>query len=63
MNDAIKDPAYWRERAAQTRTKAEGIRISEVERKRLLRIADEYEHLAQHAENWRTARNDKGTLA
>ena len=55
MHDPMKDPRYWRDRAEETRNKAESYRIAETERKRLLRIAVEYEQLAARAEQWQTA--------
>lgn len=55
MDDPMKNPRFWRERAEETRTKAESFRIAESERKRLLRIAVEYEQLAERAEQWQTA--------
>ena len=38
----MKNPRFWRERAEETRTKAESFRLAEGEKKRLLRIAAEY---------------------
>lgn len=55
MNDAIRNPRFWRERAEETRSKAESYRVAESERKKLLRVAAEYEQLADRAEQWQTA--------
>ena len=54
MSDSMKNPRFWRERADETRTKAESFRLAESERKRLLRIAAEYEQLDDRAEQWQT---------
>ena len=53
MSDSKKNPRFWRERADETRTKAESFCLAESERKRLLRIAAEYEQLDDR-EQWRT---------
>ena len=50
----MKNPRFWRERADETRTKAESFCLAESERKRLLRIAAEYDQLDDRAERWRT---------
>jgi hypothetical protein len=44
----VLDPRHWQERAARTRDKAEqfGMRIS---RDRLLKIAEEYDRIAERA--------------
>jgi hypothetical protein len=54
MNDPMKNPRFWRDRAEETRTKAEGFRLAESDKQRLLRVAAEYERLADRAEQWRT---------
>jgi hypothetical protein len=46
MHDPIKDPDYWRERAEKTRLKANRY---PGERERILRIAEEYDKLAERA--------------
>ena len=43
------EPGYWRARAEETRTLAESMTTTEV-KKALIRIANDYEHLAQMAE-------------
>ena len=54
MQDPMKDPRFWRDRAEETRTRAESFRVAEAEKQRLLKIAEEYEQLAVRAEQWRT---------
>ena len=55
MNDLMKNPRFWRDRAEETRAKAEGFRLAESDKQRLLKVAAEYERLAARAEQWRTA--------
>lgn len=55
MTDAVTDPRFWRDRAEETRVRAERFRVSEIDRQRLLKIASEYDHIADRAEQWRTA--------
>jgi hypothetical protein len=45
----INDPKYWRDRAEETRTHAEQMRDPN-SRRRMLRIAEDYEELAKRAE-------------
>jgi hypothetical protein len=47
MKNFIYDPDHWRDRAEKTRMKAES---SAQSKDRLLKIAEEYERLAVHAE-------------
>lgn len=54
MTDFLKDPEHWRERAEETRTKAERFFYDERQKQRLLRIAAEYDQLADRAAQWRT---------
>lgn len=49
LNDLLKDIEFWRARAEQTRALAQQIDDPEA-RAILLRIAAEYEQLANHAE-------------
>ncbi|QOZ33372.1 hypothetical protein [Bradyrhizobium sp. CCBAU 53421] len=49
MGDSyLNDPRHWRERAEETRTKAERM-WDEESRQRMLRIAVEYDRLADQA--------------
>jgi len=45
----INDPKYWRDRAEEARTHAEHLSDPE-SRRRMLRIAKDYEELARRAE-------------
>ena len=54
----INDPKHWRERAEETRTVAEEIADPDSKRK-MLRIADDYEELARRAEKRLAAKNPK----
>ena len=45
----INDPKYWRDRAEETRTRAEQMHDPN-SRRRMLRIAEDYEELAKRAE-------------
>ena len=55
MNDPMKDPRYWRDRAEKARQKAGAFRIGQSEKQRLLKVAAEYDRLAERAEEWQTA--------
>jgi hypothetical protein len=52
------DPSVWRNRAAQTRAKAD-LFAHPQSKERLLRIAEEYDRLAQHAEEWQMTRKQE----
>ena len=53
MKSPMQDPRYWRERAEETRVKANQFNfIDENERRRFLRIAEEYDKLADRAADW-----------
>jgi hypothetical protein len=50
--ELFKDPKLWRDRAEKTKAKARSYGISKIEKKKLLKIATEYDHLAERAEEW-----------
>jgi hypothetical protein len=52
MNDTLKDPNYWRDRAERTRARASRFFNSPRDRDRILRIAEEYDRLAERAAEW-----------
>ncbi|KRR10520.1 hypothetical protein CQ10_40815 [Bradyrhizobium valentinum] len=55
MRDPIKEPKYWRDRAEATRTKAKQLRCYNLrEMQRMLRVAEEYDRLADLAANWQS---------
>ena len=49
-NSFLLDPKHWRDRAAKTRAKAEMIQHDNDQTKKLLRVAEEYDRLAERAE-------------
>jgi hypothetical protein len=49
----INDPEHWRHRAEQMRTLADGMK-DEISRQMMLRIAQDYERLAQRAQERKT---------
>jgi hypothetical protein len=51
MHDPIKEPKYWRDRAEATRAKAKAC-MAPREIKRLLRVAEEYDKLADRTAEW-----------
>jgi hypothetical protein len=53
MKNRMQNPDYWRERAEETRTQADRLWIDENQKQRLLRVAEEYDQLAQRAEQWK----------
>jgi hypothetical protein len=55
MKSILQNPDYWRERAEETRTKAESFRIDKAQKQKLLKLAEEYDRLARYAEQWRYA--------
>ena len=52
MTDPIKQPKYWSDRAAATRRKAQQMRYAPREMNRLLRVAEEYDKLAERYAEW-----------
>ncbi|WP_298260628.1 hypothetical protein [Bradyrhizobium sp.] len=54
MTEIMRNAQFWRERAEETRTKADGYRLAESDKQRLLKVAAEYEQLADRAEQWKT---------
>ena len=53
----LYDPGHWRKRAVATRAKAE-VQANEGLRQKLLRVAEEYERLAERAEQWLIAQTE-----
>jgi hypothetical protein len=49
MEDFLKNPTHWLKRAEATRAKAEDIWADDAQKRRLLRVAEEYERLAERA--------------
>jgi hypothetical protein len=56
MSAFLENSYHWRKRAEETRSAAEGIRGNDMQKLKLLRVAEEYERLAQHAEEMSSAR-------
>lgn len=54
----LHDPKHWQKRADATRAKAK-LQDDERARQKLLRVADEYERLAQRAEQWLAAQKER----
>jgi hypothetical protein len=54
MKNPLCDPNPWRERAEQAQAKAGQIRWDANLKRKLLRAAEEYDRLAQCAEQWRS---------
>jgi hypothetical protein len=53
MDDPIKKPKHWRDRARATREKAKQLRYAAPrEMCRLLRVAEEYDKLADRYAEW-----------
>jgi hypothetical protein len=59
MRDPIKDPKYWRARAHATRAKAKRCYDAR-EIRRMLRVAEEYDKIANRAEEWRDGNYKSG---
>ena len=54
MKRPICDPNCWRQRAEQAQAKADQITEDANLKRKLLRTAEEYDWLAQRAEQWRS---------
>jgi hypothetical protein len=54
MKNPIYDPNHWRQRAEHAQAKADQIGWDANLRRKLLRTAEEYDRLAQRAEQWRS---------
>jgi hypothetical protein len=54
MEDFLKNPKHWLERAEATRAKAEGFWAADAQRRRLLKVAEEYDRLAERAARLQT---------
>jgi hypothetical protein len=52
MSSTLQDPKHWRDRADETRAKADTFWRNEEEKQRLLRIAAEYDLIADRASEW-----------
>jgi len=52
--NVMQNPGYWRERAEETRAKADSFRYGAT-RKTLLKVAEEYDRLALRAETMASA--------
>jgi hypothetical protein len=52
MKKHLLSPEHWRERAEETRAKADSFWTTEEEKHRLLRIALEYDQIAERAAEW-----------
>jgi hypothetical protein len=52
MRSFLDNPQHWQDRAEETRTKAELLWHDEKEKQRMLRIAAEYDRLAERAVQW-----------
>ena len=59
MSEFLGNEKYWRDRAEATRATAESYRIREAQKKKLLKVAEEYERLADRAARGPTASQQK----
>jgi hypothetical protein len=55
IKNPMENPNHWRQRADQTRAKADQIWRDTRFKRHLLRVAEEYDRLAQRAEQWRSS--------
>jgi len=54
MRNPVYDPNHWWQRAEQAQAKADQISGDVNLKRKLLRAAEEYDRLAQRAEQWRS---------
>ncbi len=54
MKNPIYDPNHWRQRAEHAQAKADQISWDANLKRKFLRTAEEYDRLAQRAEQWRS---------
>lgn len=59
MREFLGNEKYWRDRAEATRTIAGSYRTSEAQKKKLLKVAEEYERLADRAARSQTVSQQK----
>ena len=59
MEDFLKNPKHWLERAEATRAKAEDIWADDAQKRRLLKVAEEYDRLAERAAQLQTLADTK----
>jgi hypothetical protein len=57
MNNFFEEPNHWRVRAEQTWAEARQTQRDLNERRSFLRAAEEYDRIAQRAEQWRAVPN------
>ena len=55
MSEILNNAKHWRGRAEETRLVADGIHRNELQNRKLLRLAEEYEQLAKRAEQCQAA--------
>jgi len=54
MKNPMYDPNHWRQRAKHAQAKADQISWDANLKRKLLRTTEEYDRLAQRAEQWRS---------
>jgi len=60
-HNLLTNPDHWRKRAEECRTIADTIRYDDVSKQRLLRIAAEYDRMAEHAERQLAEKKQSGS--
>jgi hypothetical protein len=55
MKNSLEDSNHWRARAEKTRAKADQMQRDVNLKRKLLRVAEEYDRLALRAEQWQSA--------